>query len=76
MAGLTLPMLGLLLAISCLNANPIRMASQFARTGSGNADDDFRQMNFNPLAPPVRSQMRPVSQTPYILIFDLNLRFF
>ena len=61
MAGWKLPMLGLLLAISCLNTNPIRMASQFARTGSGNADDDFRQMNFNPLAPPVRSQMRPVS---------------
>ena len=65
MAGLTLPMLGLLLAISCLNANPIRMASEFSRAGSGNEGDDWRpnspQMNFNPLAPPVRSQMRPVS---------------
>ena len=67
MAGLTLPMLGLLLAISCLNANPIRMASEFAKAGNGNADEDWRpQMSFNPLAPPVRSQMRPVSQTPYI----------
>ena len=74
MAGSMLPILGLLLAISCLNANPIRMASEFARAGSGNADGDWRphspEMNFNPLAPPVRSQMRPVSQTPYILIFD------
>ena len=64
MAGLTLPMLGLLLAISCLNANPIRMASEFARAGSGNAEDwrpNSPQTNFNPLAPPVRSQMRPVS---------------